>query len=193
MLTRLSIAGVLVVGALTLPASPTWAQNKCQGAKVKAAEKLAACILGGEAKVLAKGGTFDPSTCQSKFATAWGKLEAKGGCATNGDLSAIQNMVDSFAADVTTALAGTTTTTTATTSTSTTTTTTTLPTCTRLATLDCTSSCFFCGQAFCTSQGPTGVASCQDIQGLCSGTVGCNFSTDCAAQCLDCDTGQPCQ
>jgi hypothetical protein len=122
MLTRLPVAGVLfVVGALTLLASPTWAQNKCQGAKAKAAAKKAACILGGDAKVLAKGGTFDPSTCQSKFATAWGKIEAKGGCATTGDLTAIENMVDSFAASVTSALSATPTTTTATTTTTTTT------------------------------------------------------------------------
>jgi len=98
------IVGLAVLALVVATVGSARAENKCQGAKAKAAGKKAACIVGGQAKVLAKGGTFDSSKCIAKFNSAFSKAEAKGGCSTTGDATAIENKVDAFATDLTTEL-----------------------------------------------------------------------------------------
>jgi cysteine-rich repeat protein len=100
--------------------------NTCQGEKIKAAGKKAACKLGLEAKQASKGGTIDPAKvakCESKLSSMFAKNESKGGCNTTGDAAAIEAKVDAFVADAANELDPTTTT-----STTTSTTTTTIPT-----------------------------------------------------------------
>jgi hypothetical protein len=102
--------------------------NKCQGEKVKAAGKKAACKLNLEAKQASKGGTIDPAKvakCEAKLSSAFAKQEAGGACHTTGDTAAIEAKVDAFVADVDVELSGPSVTTT--TIVTTTTTTTTLP------------------------------------------------------------------
>jgi hypothetical protein len=85
-----------VAGSGTLP-------NKCQGAKIKDAGKKAQCVTGLQAKVAAAGGSIDPlklAKCQAKVSAAYAKLEAKPGCNTTGDATAIENKVDAFTDDV---------------------------------------------------------------------------------------------
>jgi len=83
------------------------AQNKCQGAKINAAGKKAACIAGLEAKRVSKGTPIDSgklAKCQDKVSAAYAKLETKGNCNTTGDAGAIENKVDAFVADLVSAL-----------------------------------------------------------------------------------------
>src|SRR5439155_16911677 len=96
---------VMAVGALTLIASPSWADlpNKCQGAKIKDAGKKASCLAGLQAKVVGSGATLDPAKvakCDAKVGAAYAKLEAKGPCNTSGDAGAIEAKVDAFVADL---------------------------------------------------------------------------------------------
>jgi len=79
------------------------AQNKCAGAKIKAAGKKAKCLLDLEAKAAETGIAADPTKvqkCKSKLTSTFTKLEGKGGCATSGDAQAIEDKVDAFVADV---------------------------------------------------------------------------------------------
>ena len=92
------------------PSGPP-AANKCQGAKIKLAGKKAVCLLGLEAKAAAKGNFLEPldpskvATCQDKLSSGFGKLEAKGDCATTGDAGTIEGKVDAFVTDVSSELA----------------------------------------------------------------------------------------
>ncbi len=77
--------------------------NKCQGAKVKAAGKKAACVLGLTAKLVGSGTPIDQAKlakCRAKVGAAYSKLESKGGCTTTGDASAIEDKIDAFVDDV---------------------------------------------------------------------------------------------
>jgi hypothetical protein len=83
------------------------APNACQGAKIKAAAKKASCKTKLEAKQAAKGGPIDPAKwvkCETNFELAFMKLEAKGGCATTGDVAAVETTVDAFVAALASAL-----------------------------------------------------------------------------------------
>jgi hypothetical protein len=84
--------------------------SKCQGSKLKAAGKKAACRLKLVAGFKSKGVPIDPTkdaTCKSKFSSASVKAEAQGDCGTAaGDTSAIEGKVDAFVADVDTELPG---------------------------------------------------------------------------------------
>jgi hypothetical protein len=76
--------------------------NKCQGEKIKAAGKKAACKLTLEAKQASKGGSIDPAKvakCEAKLSSAFAKQEAGGACNTTGDAAAIEAKVDAFVAD----------------------------------------------------------------------------------------------
>jgi hypothetical protein len=78
------------------------AQNKCAGAKIKAACKKASCKASLEAKQ-AGYGILDPARiakCEATFSKAFAKSEAKGGCATTGDTAAIEAKADAFVADL---------------------------------------------------------------------------------------------
>jgi len=110
MIDRLKVVA-LTAGAFVLLAgaasAQTSAMNKCQGSKIKDAGKKAACVAGLEAKVAAAGGSVDPTKlakCQAKVGAAFTKLEAKPGCGTTGDGTAIENKVDAFVNDLVTEL-----------------------------------------------------------------------------------------
>ena len=68
--------------------------SKCQGGKLKAASKLGSCLLGVEAKGIAKATSPDTTklgACKTKFSAAFTKAEAAGGCgAATGDTAVIQ-------------------------------------------------------------------------------------------------------
>jgi hypothetical protein len=88
--------------------------DACAAAKEKAAAKKASAKLACWAKA-ARNGTADPDCLQkaeTKFTAAFAKAEAKGGCATSGDASTVETMVDDFVAQVVGAESGSTTTTT---------------------------------------------------------------------------------
>jgi hypothetical protein len=77
--------------------------NSCQASKLKAAGKKAKCLLGLEAKEAAKGVVTDPlkqAKCRDKFAQAFAKAEAAGGCTTTADVDTIEGKIDAFVADV---------------------------------------------------------------------------------------------
>jgi hypothetical protein len=103
-------AVVLVVG-IVVGGAPAFAQStpgrKCASGKMKAGGKHASGELGCHAKAVAKGQPVDP-TClakaDGKLVTAYGKLEARGGCITTMDAAAIAVRVDTFAGDVVGAL-----------------------------------------------------------------------------------------
>jgi len=83
--------------------------NKCQGFKLKAAGKKAACLLSLEAKNASKGVvpvTDKVAKCESKLSTAFSKAEAKGGCSTTGDAQEIEEKVDAFVGDANAELLG---------------------------------------------------------------------------------------
>ena len=221
MFRTVSVVGALVVG-LCLPSAraqtpfggddtcflPPAANAKCEAGAAKAEGKLIACILKCHAD-RASGKLADDTaedacektlstgkSCAQLFAASIAKLTGCPGCingTTMGNLAGLTETV--LDANNGTIYCGVPTTTSTSTTTTSTTTTTTLPTCARLAAIDCTNTtCQFCGQAWCTSQGSTGMASCSAVMALCSGAVGCAPGVDCVAQCLDCDNGlQPCQ
>ena len=75
--------------------------SKCQSAKLKAAGKKAKCLLGAEAKALAKSIAPDFSKCVSKFNAAFAKAETNTDCGTAvGDAAAIEAQVDALDDDV---------------------------------------------------------------------------------------------
>jgi hypothetical protein len=77
--------------------------DRCAASKLKATGKKASGLLGCHAKAAAKGIALDPgciAKVEGKYNTAFGKAEAKGGCNTMGDATAIETKVDSFVNDV---------------------------------------------------------------------------------------------
>jgi hypothetical protein len=153
--------------------------DACASAKLKAAGKLAACLLGLEAKAAANGTSpdgFKIAKCSEKLSTAFTKAETRGGCNTTGDAGNINGKVDAFVVDADAELSGSSPTT-STTATSTTTTTSPVP----------------CGDTF-----PSCNGSCPGDQGCAFYGGGCSCVT--ASQCAgstgcfsSCDgPGSPC-
>ncbi len=92
---------VVTAGAATDPAA------RCTEAKIKAAAKKTSSKLKCHAAAAAKATAVDPSClmkAEAKFSTAWARAEAKGGCITTGDESAVEGKVDACVADVVSAL-----------------------------------------------------------------------------------------
>ena len=82
---------------------------KCGAAKINAAGRKAACLLGLEATEASRGSAKDPAkvaACRAKLQETFAKSEQKGGCITTGDASAIEARVDAFSNDVDDALSG---------------------------------------------------------------------------------------
>ncbi len=69
--------------------------QKCEAAKLRAVSKYSACRLLAERKALLKGAAADFSQCDSNFANAWGKAEARYGsaCPSSGDQSQVQTAI----------------------------------------------------------------------------------------------------
>jgi hypothetical protein len=102
-LVTLAVAAVSVSVA---EAGPTPAQ-KCTGSKLKATGKKAAAKLKCHEKAIKKGIAVDPAClakAEEKFADAFAKAEAKGGCLTTGDTGSIEGLVDTFVDDAVAAL-----------------------------------------------------------------------------------------
>ncbi len=85
--------------------------NKCQAGKIKAAATKTSCLLGLKAKAAATGNILEPldpvksAKCLEKYATAFSKLEDKGGCVTSGDAATIEGKIDAFVDGASSALA----------------------------------------------------------------------------------------
>jgi hypothetical protein len=85
-------------------------KNKCQAGKIKAAATKAACLLALKAKAAATGTILEPlapvkfAKCVDKYASAFAKLEDKGGCVTSGDAAALEGEIDTFVDGTATAL-----------------------------------------------------------------------------------------
>lgn len=84
--------------------------NKCQAGKIKAAAAKTSCLLALKATAAVTGNILEPldpaklAKCLGKYATAFSKLEDKGGCVTSGDAAAIEGKIDAFVGSTTTAL-----------------------------------------------------------------------------------------
>lgn len=84
--------------------------NKCQAGKIKAAAAKASCLLALKATAAATGNILEPldpaklAKCLAKYATAFSKLEDKGGCVTSGDAAVIEGKIDAFVDGTATAL-----------------------------------------------------------------------------------------
>jgi hypothetical protein len=98
------------VGAFAFVAATSGAahaQNKCAGAKIKAAAKKTTCKATLEEKQAGKGGTIDPAKvakCEATFSKGFAKAEAKGSCLSTGDAATIEAKVDAFVSDLATEL-----------------------------------------------------------------------------------------
>lgn len=94
--------------------------RRCATAKLRAAGQKSRGKLECHARGVKHGGGVD-SAClarvEAKFAAAWDRSEAAGGCVTTGDADTIEGKVDVFVNDVASELPATTTTTSTTTST----------------------------------------------------------------------------
>lgn len=104
-------SGVAVATGMLLLAGPARAASdpvaKCAATKVQSAGKKAGAKLKCHAKAIKKAVALDPVCIQKaedKYAEAFAKIEAKGGCATVGDAPAIEAQVDAFVADAVAAL-----------------------------------------------------------------------------------------
>ena len=76
--------------------------SKCQAAKLKAAGKKASCLLGVDAKGLAKPpiDMAKHDACKAKFAAAFAKAAGGTTCGTSANQTTIENKVDAFEADI---------------------------------------------------------------------------------------------
>ena len=74
--------------------------RKCASKKIKAAGKLCMCLHKGLSKATIKGLTPDYAKCQSKYAATFAKTEAKSACATNGDTTTVEALIDDGFAEV---------------------------------------------------------------------------------------------
>jgi hypothetical protein len=87
---------VLAVSAGLIHAAATPAQ-KCAASKVKAGSKKIGAQLKCISKAIGKGIAVDPAclaTASTKFNTAVGKAETKGGCVFTGDGGSLEGLVD---------------------------------------------------------------------------------------------------
>lgn len=92
----------VVFGATAAHAAATPAQ-KCAAAKLKAAGSRAAGKLNCHAKAALKGSSVDAeclAKADAKFAAAFTKAEAGGGCIVNGDAASTGGQVDGMVSDV---------------------------------------------------------------------------------------------
>jgi len=92
----MAMLSVLVVSAGLIHAAGTDA-GKCAASKSKAASKKLAAKLKCYQKALSKGAPVDTSclmSAETKFNTAVGKADTKGGCLFTGDANTLERVVD---------------------------------------------------------------------------------------------------
>lgn len=82
--------------------------EKCEAAKLKASGIKTACLLKAEAKAVKKGRPRNISKCESRFEAAFAKAEKRydPDCPTVEDADAVEERLDTCAADVAAALSG---------------------------------------------------------------------------------------
>jgi hypothetical protein len=109
---------VCVIGALAADApARTDPGTRCAASKVRATRMKIAAKLACHERALTRSGSVDQAClakAEAAFARAFARAEARGGCATTGDVGAMEAKVDSFIADVVSELPATTSTTTTT-------------------------------------------------------------------------------
>ena len=111
------VAGALAAGAAHA-SDPT---ARCAAVKLRAAGHKTQGKLDCEARGALHGGGADPACLarvEAKFAAAWARIEARGGCALTRDVAAVESRVDQLVADLVAAIPPTTNTTTTQTTTS---------------------------------------------------------------------------
>jgi len=102
---------MVILAAVALAASPcdaATAGQRCAAAKLKAVGTAAQGVLACRAVAASRGTAVDPACIDkhhAKHAKGFTRAEAKGGCATDGDAPALAGRLDTFEADVGTALA----------------------------------------------------------------------------------------
>lgn len=111
---------VCLVGASLLAhpvvSAPTPGQ-RCAADKLRTAAKKAQGLLTCHARAVTKGQDVDAACVQkvrTKYEQTWAKIEARGGCATAGDVDTIEGHIDTLVDILVAALPATTTTTTST-------------------------------------------------------------------------------
>jgi hypothetical protein len=105
------LIGILALTLTAGTASAATSGQLCASAKKKAAGKKAKCKEGCDSKAIKAALPFSNQAvvdcngkCTAKFSAKWDKTEAKGGCATTGDKSAIEGKVDTLQSDLRTTL-----------------------------------------------------------------------------------------
>ena len=78
----------------------TPATAKCEAKKIRATAKIQACEFGIYGASILRGSSLDTRQCTNRLGGMFRKLEAKPGCPTAGDATAIGTAVDAFAAGV---------------------------------------------------------------------------------------------
>lgn len=157
---RSRVVALLVVFAAALPTPATAGAataERCAATKLGAAGRKTNGLLGCQAQAVQRGAAVDPACVArvvDKFAAAWARIEARGACATVGDLENVEAQVDALVASLAAALSPTTTTTS-----TTTTPTSTCPPTTAL----------YCGISACGGPGP---------QALCPTGMSCSTAEE---------------
>jgi hypothetical protein len=99
---------VLISGTVGSASATTTAARRCAASKLKAAAGGSAGLLGCYASAAKRGAGID-ATCigktHDKLASAFGRAEAKGGCARSDDAGDVTTRLDDFTAAVASALA----------------------------------------------------------------------------------------
>lgn len=188
--------GLLVLTAALAPAG--WSApspEECAARKLTVAGKKATRLLKCQSRALTHHSAVDPDCIArvvSKFAATWTRIEGRGGCATVGDLDAIESQVDAYVASLVASLTpmATTTTTTVASSSTTGTPTSTCPPTTAL----------YCGISGCAGPGfpalcPAGMACTSPEDGCrCEGPpVECGSLRGAFCRWGTCPEGQTCQ
>jgi hypothetical protein len=97
LVATLGVVGLVATGGTAL-GEVTPAQE-CASSKLKETGKKINSLLECDSKAVKKGEAVDPLCLQKaidKFAEKWAKAEAKGGCATTGDLATIEGKADAL-------------------------------------------------------------------------------------------------
>ncbi|MEO7435132.1 MAG: hypothetical protein ABI080_06550, partial [Candidatus Binatia bacterium] len=103
-----AVSFVVVLAASSTAAAATTPARRCAAAKLKASGLTAAGLLGCHASAVKRAGAVDAgclAKSHGKLTSAFTRAEAKGGCATTGDVGDVTVTLDDFVADVATALA----------------------------------------------------------------------------------------
>jgi hypothetical protein len=100
--TPVSVIVLVAVAFVGLAVRPAVAQNRCAGAKLKAAAKASRCLLKEEAKAALDGSldVEDVQLCHAKLLATFTKVEFRPPCLTTGDGQEIDDKISAFVADV---------------------------------------------------------------------------------------------